>query len=409
MTTIPAGRWICCQLGAREHFAVARAMQRRGALASLVTDAWAPPGSAWSRVPGGTGRRLSERYSSDLAAAPVRAFTASLIAHEAAWRLRGLSGWPLVIARNGWFQRRAAGAVSAIASTDRSTTTVFAHSYAALAILRAAKSRGLVTVLGQIDPGAAHVAIVGDVAARWPEFGTALDAPPPRYYEDWREECRLADRIVVNSEWSRIMLERAGIAAAKIEIVPLPYQPEQAAAAFNRRYPAAFTADRPLRVLFVGSIAAFKGVPSLLESVRLLGDAPVELRMVGPMAATIPQPFLDDHRIRWIGSVSRNTVMDYYRDSDVLVFPSHSDGFGMAQVEALGWRLPIIASRSCGRVVRDGVNGLLLPEVSPSAIAAAIRQALDPALLTRWSQGDGRCGTSLDEFADALSARSRAA
>jgi len=80
----------------------------------------------------------------------------------------------------------------------------------------------------------------------------------------------------------------------------------------------------------------------------------------------------------------------------------------MAQVEALEWRLPIIASRSCGRVVREGLNGLLLPEVSAPAIAAAIRRVLDPALLTTLSQPAGRIGTTLDEFGDALLAPGRA-
>ena len=61
--------------------------------------------------------------------------------------------------------------------------------------------------------------------------------------------------------------------------------------------------------------------------------------------------------------------MEHYRASDLLVFPSHSDGFGMAQIEAQGWGLPIVASRNCGRVVRDGETGFLLDEVSPPAIA----------------------------------------
>lgn len=401
-------KWICCQLGAREHFAVARAMHRRGALSALITDAWAMPGSPWSQLPGATGRRLSERYSADLADAPVYSLTASLIAHEMWWRLRGWSGWPLVMARNQWFQRRAAAIVGSMTAHSSGPATVFAHSYAALAIFREARKRGVTTVLGQIDPGEGHVKVVRDVAARWPEFGPALETPPPQYFEEWREECRLADRIIVNSEWSRELLERAGIDPVKIAIVPLPYQADASAPAFTRSYPAAFTAQRPLRMLFVGSVAAFKGVPSLLESLGHLGDAPIELRMVGPMAASIPAPFLNDPRIKWIGSVSRSTVMEYCRDSDVLLFPSHSDGFGMAQVEALEWRLPIIASRSSGRVVRDGVNGLLLPEVSATAIAAAIRQVLDPAVLARLSQPGEPTGATLDEFGEALSAAAHA-
>jgi glycosyltransferase involved in cell wall biosynthesis len=400
-------RWICCQLGAREHFAVARAMHRRRSLAALITDAWATPGSPWSQLPGPTGRRLSERYSADLADAPVYSLTGSLIAHEMWWRLRGWSGWPLVMARNQWFQQRAAAIVASMASHRSGATTVFAHSYAALAIFREARKRGVRTVLGQIDPGEGHVRVVREVAARWPEFGPALEAPPPQYFEEWREECRLADRIIVNSEWSRDLLERAGIETAKIAIVPLPYQADASAPAFTRSYPRAFSAARPLRVLFVGSVATFKGVPSLLESLAHLDGAPIELRIVGPMAATIPAPFLVDPRIKWIGSVSRSDVMAYCRDSDVLVFPSHSDGFGMAQVEALEWRLPVIASRSSGRVVRDGVNGLLLPEVSATAIAAAIRQVLDPAVLSKLSQPGEPIGATLDEFGDALSAAAR--
>jgi glycosyltransferase involved in cell wall biosynthesis len=399
--------WVCCQLGAREHFAVARAMTRRGALAALITDAWAPPGSPWSQLPGNTGRRLSERYSGDLAAAPVHAFTSSLVAHEGWWRLRGLAGWPLVVARNQWFQQRAAAIVASIAANRSAPMAVFAHSYAALAMFREARKRGVTTVLGQIDPGEAHVKLVQDVAARWPEFGPALEAPPSHYFAAWREECRLADRIIVNSEWSRELLDRGGIDTAKIAVVPLPYEADASAPAFERSYPSAFSSTRPLRVLFIGSVAAFKGVPSLLESLDHLGDAPVELRLVGPMAASIPERFVRDSRVRWVGSVSRSEVMQYCRDSDVLVFPSHSDGFGMAQVEAQEWRLPIIASRSSGRVVRDGVNGVLLPDVSAAAIAAAIRQVLDPSVLRKLSQPAGHIGATLDEFGDALTAALR--
>jgi hypothetical protein len=123
-----AEQWICCQLGAREHFAVARAMHRRGAPGGARHGCLGAARQPWAQLPGATGRRLSERYSGDLASAPVRAFTASLIAHEAGWRLRGLTGWPLVIARNRWFQQQAAGAVREVASQRPTPRAVFAHS-----------------------------------------------------------------------------------------------------------------------------------------------------------------------------------------------------------------------------------------------------------------------------------------
>jgi len=393
-------KWTCCQLGAREHYAVPRALHRRGELRTCVVDAWATPGSPWTVLPGAGGARLRERYSPDLADADVRDFTASLVAHEASWRLRGIGGWPRVMARNEWFQQQASREITG------GDTVVFAHSYAALKIFQAAKQRGLKTVLGQIDPGEAHLTIQREAAQRWPEFGPLLHEPPPSYFSSWREECRLADRIVVNSEWSRDSLERAGIDTSKVRIVPLPFE-SGADTSFMRSYPAAFTTDRPLRVLFVGSVAAFKGVPSLLGALDHVGDAPVAITVVGPMAATIPDRFATDRRVQFIGSVSRSDVMNHYRGADVLVFPSLSDGFGMAQVEARGWRLPIIASRSSGRIVEDGVDGRLLPEVSDRAIAAALLEASQPGVLERWSSASSARMPALDAFGDALSELAR--
>jgi glycosyltransferase involved in cell wall biosynthesis len=70
------------------------------------------------------------------------------------------------------------------------------------------------------------------------------------------------------------------------------------------------------------------------------------------------------------------TVESYYRDADVFILPTLSDGFGLTQLEAQAWKLPVIASRYCGEVVRDGVNGVVLEEVSGVAIAEVIRGLL---------------------------------
>ncbi len=129
---------------------------------------------------------------------------------------------------------------------------------------------------------------------------------------------------------------------------------------------------------------------ALLEAVALLPDVPVELWLVGAPSMTIPARFLDDPKIHVVGAVSRLDVMRFYRDSDVLVFPSLSDGFGMAQIEAQGWRLPIIASRFCGGVVQHGVTGLILDDVTAQTIAAAIRRvAADPRMLDQFSRNSG--------------------
>jgi len=389
MTTAPSAesRWLCCHLGAREHYAVPRALHRLDRLQLLVTDAWVTPGSAWARLPGDLPRRLSERFHPDLADADVRAFTLRLMMREAVWRSRPSAVWDGLIDRNRWFGRRAVAALRRVPEEPGMRHVVFAHSYSAREVFAYAKSRGWRTVLGQIDPGAEHFRIVAEASEARSEYGGVPEAPPPAYFKAWREECGLADRIVVNSEWSRDLLTRARIPAEKLQIVPLAYEPDGHHAAVTREYPQAFTAKRPLRVLFVGHVAVAKGAAALLEAADLLSDLPIEIWFVGAMSMSVPPRFRHHPAIRWVGAVSRSDVMRYYRDSDVLVFPSLSDGFGMAQIEAQGWRLPIIASRFCGRVVKHGINGLLLDEVSPQTIAAAIRKvARDPTLLEQFSR-----------------------
>ncbi len=359
-----------------------RAVHRLHRLGLMVTDAWMPPDGAVAPIVRQLSPALAARYHSDLADANVDAWTGSLLVHESGWRLRGLTGWQLPLRRNAWFQRRAAECLASRSGHH----VVFAHSYAARRVFQLARARGWTTVLGQIDPGPKHFEIVHRLAERYPQYGPPPELPPPAYFGEWHEECRLADHVVVNSEWSRGALEGKGIDPARIHVIPLACSPDGHATLAPREFPSAFGPDRPLRLVFVGSLSVVKGVPFLLDAMRLLRGLPVRLRLVGQQAMDIPSAAADA-AIEFAGSVSRAAVSQCLREADVLVFPSLSDGFGMVQIEAQAAGLPIIASRSSGRVVVDGVSGLLLPEVTADAIAAAVRSLLDhPVRLSEFSR-----------------------
>ncbi|MFN3410075.1 MAG: glycosyltransferase family 4 protein, partial [Limisphaerales bacterium] len=208
--------------------------------------------------------------------------------------------------------------------------------------------------------------------------------PPPQYWELWREECELADRIVVNSEWSRECLSRAGVSREKVRVIPLAYEPAAASQALQPDFPVRFDATRPLRLLFVGQVTYLKGIIPLLEAMRELATQPVELTILGTVGCDVPAPLRSLPSVRWAGAVPRGQVGEFYRAANALVFPSFCDGFGLVQLEAQAHGLPVIASRHCGAVVADGVNGLLLPEVSATAISSAVRRCIEePGLLTR--------------------------
>lgn len=382
-------RWLCFQIGAREHYAVARGFHRRGLLQSLVTDAWVGPTSPLKRLPGSAFRKLGERYHPELADAAVRHFTGGLLSLEGAARLRRERDvWAMVMRRNAWFQARAVEALRREVGRAPAgeKPIVFTYSYAAGDILRAARELGCPSVLCEIDPGIVEENIVAEEHARRPELKCHWERSPERYWQLWREEHKLADHIVANSDWSREALAKGGVDAARISVVPLIYDNPRKQSE-PRAYPDKFSADRPLRLLFLGSIILRKGVGPLMDAMRLVKDLPVEFRMVGHMGIDPPADLANVPYVRWIGLVPRSETERYYREADLFLFPTLSDGFGLTQLEARSRALPQIVSRRCGEVTVDGHDGIVLAEPTAEAIAAAIRRCLEsPRELERFSR-----------------------
>lgn len=381
--------WICCQLGARQHYAVPLALHHANQLAYLLTDAWLPRSVArWLPT---SLAKLGERFHPALVDAPIHAFTGALIRFELAqgWQK---SDWERIYARDRWFQQQAVQALQRISLSLNSRPILFAFSYAALDILRFAKQQGWRTVLGQIDPGLVEEKIIRREYEKYPDLYPDWRSKPNTYWANWQTECHLAERIVVNSAWSADALHQLGIPEHKVAIIPLAYQPPSAAAGFVRTYPATFSTDRPLRVLFLGQIVLRKGVIALLEAAEVLYDQPVEFWMVGQRIDPVPNY---RGRVNWIEGVARSATAQYYRSADIFLLPTLSDGFALTQLEAQAWQLPIIASRFCGEVVKDQHNGLLLPEVTAEAIVRAIRYCLSyPQQLQQFAQN----ARSVDQF-----------
>src|SRR5262249_46337133 len=121
--------WICCQLGAREHYSFARALHAKGMLGGLVTDTWVRSGHLSGWLP----PSLRERYHPDLASAPVRAWNTGTVAFELVAQRRGWRGWPLILERNRWFQRKVVSSLSAREPSTRDPQPIlFSYSYTAL-------------------------------------------------------------------------------------------------------------------------------------------------------------------------------------------------------------------------------------------------------------------------------------
>jgi Glycosyl transferases group 1 len=377
-------QWIVCQIGAREHYILAAELHRRGQLAALCTDIWTGETRLWRAAAALLGARgggkLRGRYESGLRGA--RVFSGSQF-NVAAQALVGR----LVDKQRRWDQIMRANRHFAISMADRLQRSgllraheqrkpiVFAYSYSALEILEAAKSAGCVAILGQIDPGPEEDALIARLAESNGRSGK-IPRPSQAYWDLWRRECAIADVVIVNSSWSASLVSKAGIPDKKIQIVPLAYRADGTLPdGSGRAYPKAFTAQRPLNLLFLGQVNLRKGTLELIAAMRRLNDAPLRLRMVGPvepgLQLTLPA------NVEYAGPVLRSAVEMHYRQADLFILPTHSDGFAITQLEALAQGLPLITSRHCGDVVIDGQNGRLIDPVTVEAIEERLRWALD--------------------------------
>lgn len=307
----------------------------------------------------------------------MRAATWQALAIEARLACSRTRGWQAILRRNAWFERVAARRLRQLAGAGvPASRTVFAYSYAAGDIFEQARRLGWRTVLGQIDPGPMEDRLVQELHASL-GIETPIEPIPDDYWRRWRREIDLSDIVMVNSSWSKDALLSESVPEHKIRIVPLSLETGDTTAR-PRDVPDRFVANgRPLKLLFLGQVNIRKGAHILIDAVRKLPDTPFTLDIVGPLQLPLPAWVSEDHRIRIHGSVPRSETRKFYEDADAFVFPTFSDGFGLTQLEARSFGLPVVASRRCGEVVTDGHDGIILAKLDADSLAAAIRRLVE--------------------------------
>lgn len=373
----PDHSWICAQIGSREHYSIPRALHQSGRLKLFLTDFWAEDSRIMNWLPEIRRKKVAERSHPELANAPIVSPGDSRFFFDFRQKLFRRSSWETTIRRNQWFQdamlRQLRGCYRDLI-TEGQPGTFFSYSYAAKDLFRFFRSHGWRTILGQVDPGPREEEIVASETEREMELNTSWERPPRRYWELWREECEMADEIWVNSPWSSEALVGERVPAGKIRVVPLVYSEESGEVRKQpKKYPPSFSKERPMRVLFLGRVTLRKGAHLLLRAARQMAGEPIEFWMVGPTEIKVPEPYRDHPQFRWTGPVSRSEAVRFYRDADIFVLPTLSDGFALTQLEAQSHGLPLLASRYCGQVVRNGENGLLLDPLNEDNIVKILR------------------------------------
>jgi glycosyltransferase-like protein len=100
-----------------------------------------------------------------------------------------------------------------------------------------------------------------------------------------------------------------------------------------------------------------------------------------------------DRDVVLLGTVADDELPGWYGAADALAFPSIKEGWGLAVLEAMSARLPVVATDIpvFREYLTDGESALLVPRSDPDALARAMRSVIeDPALRDRLRAGGAR-------------------
>jgi alpha-maltose-1-phosphate synthase len=254
--------------------------------------------------------------------------------------------------RNNWFDSRVAATLE-----HEHPAAVLCYEGCGLRTFQRAGRLGILTVLDQCT---AHIRtgqrLFREEIARYPDWADTLPWNfPARFIERCCAELEMADAIHISSDYAKQTLVENGIAAEKIYVNPI-------AADIRRFQPRPPQKDgETFRVLFVGQITARKGLAYLLEAYRQLALPNSELLLIGGLLGAGKGLRVYEGGFRHIPSVAFLDLHTYYQLGSIFVMPSLHESGVLAIHEALASGLPVIATPNCGSVVRDGVDGFIVP------------------------------------------------
>lgn len=187
-----------------------------------------------------------------------------------------------------------------------------------------------------------------------------IRASLPALRREYRNRMSVVDRRLTASHWSAGHLEP--IHRTAWEVLHPPVRTAYFTPAGAR------TSDGP--VLVCGRVVPHKAVDRALEAVRGLD---VELVVAGTGSAVASLRAVAPPNARFTGWVEDAQLRELYRSASLLVSPTPEE-FGIVMAEAQACGVPVVAPAkgAAPEIVEHGVTGLLVDDLSASALRDAI-------------------------------------
>jgi glycosyltransferase involved in cell wall biosynthesis len=368
-------RFIVAQTGARRGYVVPSILENAGMLERFYTDITGDIGLGaflCSAVPlpfiGEAARRLAGRRLSPNVRAKTTTFPGISLVH--ALRQAAIGRDPAAAFREAiWFSNALGRAMTRRGFGD--ATHIYSMLGECAPFLIAAKERGL-TVISEIYIPLSAERILAEERRKFPDWEP--DAPD---FAAIRREIGDEDALLTHSDFALCPFE-----AVRDDLVQ------------NFRFPSERTAVVPFatdqeflsmhnepvrgRILFAGTAELRKGIHYFAMAAEKLFER--GLRYEFRVAGNVQKSVADQAQCRYLTFLGRLLRADMLREfavADVCVLPSLAEASAGVTYESLACGVPLVTTYEVGSVMRDGVEGRMVPSRDPEALANAIVEIVE--------------------------------
>jgi glycosyltransferase involved in cell wall biosynthesis len=144
----------------------------------------------------------------------------------------------------------------------------------------------------------------------------------------------------------------------------------------------------PLKILFLGNVIPRKGLHTLFDALgglphhawhlTVVGDLAFAPRYVTEVKQQVGRLSLTG-KVDFLGSVTDSELSRYLIDSHLLVVPSSYEGFGIVYIEAMGFGLPVIGSKTgaAKEIITHGIDGYLVTPGDTRTLSVHINSLIE--------------------------------
>ncbi|HEY9744731.1 MAG TPA: glycosyltransferase family 4 protein [Oculatellaceae cyanobacterium] len=188
----------------------------------------------------------------------------------------------------------------------------------------------------------------------------------------WHKLYDQVDHFLTPSRAFRDLLIRAGMPSGKVTAI---YN------CIEDRYFEQPLPDKPGQyILYVGRLVREKGLDYLLKAMALCPDVSLRIVGEGPFRSELEalKQALNLHNVEFVGFRSGDALMAEYANCLATVLPCNwFETFGLTIAESFALGKPVIASAlgAIPELIKDGVDGWLVPPTDVPALAEAIQKA----------------------------------